>query len=154
MSGLLARRGRAVRGAAGDRGSAAVEAALMTPALVMLISLALAAGQVVRAGNEVDAAAKAAARAASISRSPAAAQRAAYTAAQDSLSGQVACESTQVRADTAALKVPVGQVAKVTVTVRCTVDYGDLLMPGVPGSKTLTGSFASTVDRFRQRTVS
>ncbi|WP_243088263.1 TadE/TadG family type IV pilus assembly protein [Streptomyces sp. 891-h] len=145
---------RAVRGDVGERGSAAVEAALLTPALVMLLSLALAAGLLVRAGNEVDAAAKAAARAASISRSPAAAQRAAYAAARDSLSGQIACASTQIRADTSALNVPVGQVSKVTVTVRCTVDYSDLLMPGVPGSKTLTSSFSSTVDRFRQRTVS
>ncbi|WP_326693343.1 MULTISPECIES: TadE family protein [unclassified Streptomyces] len=140
----------ALRGCGAERGSAAVEAAILTPALVMLVCLALAAGLIVRAGNEVDAAAKSASRAASISRDAGTAKQAAFSAARESLSGQIACSSTRVSADTSALNVPVGQVSKVTVTVRCTVDYSDLLLPA-PGSKTLTGTWTSTVDRFRQR---
>jgi len=56
-----------------------------------------------------------------------------------------------VKVNTGGLSVPVGQVGTVTVTVACTVDLSDLLLPGVPGAKTLRSTATSVVDQYRQR---
>ncbi|MFE2167818.1 hypothetical protein ACFXB3_22590, partial [Streptomyces sp. NPDC059447] len=53
--------------------------------------------------------------------------------------------------DSSGLAVPLGQVGTVTVTISCTVPLSDLLLPGVPGSKTMTSSFTSVVDAYRSR---
>ncbi|MFF4836972.1 hypothetical protein [Streptomyces sp. NPDC001315] len=59
--------------------------------------------------------------------------------------------STSVHVNTGGLNVPVGQVGTVTVTVTCTVNLSDLLLPGVPGARTLTSTAVSVVDQYRQR---
>lgn len=135
----------------GERGSVPIEVAIVAPALLMLLFLGLAAGRLVEAGNKVDAAAEDAAREASLSRSQATATSAASSAAKESLTGaDMSCQQRHVDADTSALAAPVGEVAEVTVTVRCTVSWADLLLPA-PGTKTVTGQFSSTVDAFRER---
>lgn len=135
-----------------DRGSEAIQAAIVTPLLIAFVCMAIAAGRLVVSGGKIDSAAEDAARAASIERTTAAAQAAADTAAAKSLRDQgIKCASQEVTVDTGGLNVPVGQVGYVHVTVRCTVDLSDLLLPGAPGSKTLTSSFTSTVDAFRSR---
>ncbi|MGR3938469.1 TadE/TadG family type IV pilus assembly protein [Streptomyces sp. BRA346] len=134
-----------------DRGSEAVQAAIITPLLIMFLCLALAGGRMVISGSKIDAAAEDAAREASLARSAAAAQEAAQSAAEESLSDQgVACASTSVAVDTSGLNAPLGQAGSVTVTVRCTVELADLLLP-VPGSRTLESTFTSVVDQYRQR---
>ncbi|SHH34976.1 TadE/TadG family type IV pilus assembly protein [Streptomyces sp. 3214.6] len=136
----------------GDEGSAAIEAAVVLPSLIMFLCLALAGGRLVTSGAKIDAAAQDAAREASLHRTAAAAQSAAHAAADESLGGQgIACASTSVSIDTGGLSVPVGQVGTVTVTVTCTVDLSDLLLPGVPGTRTLTSTATSVVDQYRQR---
>ncbi|MEU6631684.1 TadE/TadG family type IV pilus assembly protein [Streptomyces parvus] len=141
-----------VRRLRGDRGSEAIQAAIVTPLLVTFLCLAVAAGRIVMAGGKVDAAAEDAARAASIERTHGAASSAASQAAARSLGDQGAtCSSTSVSVDAGGLTVPVGQVGYVTVTVRCTVPFGDLLLPGTPGSKTMTSTFRSVVDAYRSR---
>lgn len=135
-----------------DEGSAAVEAAVVFPALIMFLCLAIAGGRIVTSGSKIDSAAEDAAREASIHRTAAAAQGSARTAAADSLSDQgITCASTSVHINTGGLSVPVGQVGTVTVTVTCTVHLSDLLLPGVPGAKTLTSTAISVVDQYRQR---
>ncbi|MZE80903.1 TadE/TadG family type IV pilus assembly protein [Streptomyces xinghaiensis] len=135
-----------------DRGSEAIQAAIVTPLLIMFLCSAVAAGRIVMAGTKADAAAEDAAREASLSRSAGAAQSAARAAAEESLAGQgVDCADIGIRVDTSGLTVPVGTVGTVTVTVRCTVGLSDLLLPGVPGSRTLESSFTSVVDQYRQR---
>ncbi|MGW9026875.1 TadE/TadG family type IV pilus assembly protein [Streptomyces sp. NPDC055722] len=144
-----ARWARAVRS---DEGSAAVEAAIILPSLIMFLCLAIAGGRLVTSGAKIDAAAEDAAREASIHRTAAAAQDAAHAAASQSLDDQgIKCASITVSVNTGGLNVPVGQVGTVTATVRCTVNLSDLLLPGVPGARTLTSTATSVVDQYRQR---
>ncbi|MFE9976202.1 TadE/TadG family type IV pilus assembly protein [Streptomyces hirsutus] len=136
----------------GDEGSAAIEAAIILPSLIMFLCLAIAGGRLVTSGAKIDSAAEDAAREASIHRTAASAQGAAQAAAADSLNDQgITCASTSVRIDTGGLSVPVGQVGTVTATVTCTVNLSDLLLPGVPGARTLTSTATSVVDQYRQR---
>ncbi|MEV6537078.1 TadE family protein [Streptomyces sp. NPDC051639] len=135
-----------------DNGSVAIEAAIVLPSLIMFLCLAIAGGRIVTSGAKIDAAAEDAAREASIHRTAAAAQDAAHAAAAESLTDQgIACASTTVHVDTGGVSVPVGQVGTVTVTVTCTVNLSDLLLPGVPGARTLTSTATSVVDEYRQR---
>ncbi|MFJ3714121.1 MULTISPECIES: TadE/TadG family type IV pilus assembly protein [unclassified Streptomyces] len=135
-----------------DTGSAAIEAVIVTPLLIMFLCLAIAAGRLATAGSKIDAAAEDASREASISRTASSAQNNAYAAARESLQDQgVTCAGTSVSVNTGGLSVPVGQVGTVTVTVRCTVAFSDLLLPGTPGSRTLDSAFTSVVDQYRQR---
>ncbi|MFD8425736.1 TadE/TadG family type IV pilus assembly protein [Streptomyces sp. NPDC059466] len=135
-----------------DDGSVAIEAAIVLPSLIMFLCLAIAGGRIVTSKAKIDAAAEDAAREASIHRTAAAAQDAAHAAAAESLTDQgVACASTTVHVNTGGVSVPVGQVGTVTVTVTCTVNLSDLLLPGVPGARTLTSTATSVVDEYRQR---
>ncbi|MPY30114.1 pilus assembly protein [Streptomyces adustus] len=135
-----------------DEGSAAIEAAIVLPVLIMFLCMAIAGGRIVTSGAKIDSAAEDAAREASIHRTAAAAQSAAQAAAAESLDDQgIKCSSTNVSVNTGGLSVPVGQVGTVTVTVTCVVNLSDLLLPGVPGAKTLTSTATSVVDQFRQR---
>ncbi|MCX5261805.1 pilus assembly protein [Streptomyces canus] len=145
----MARWARRVRS---DDGSAAIEAAIVLPALIMFLCMAIAGGRIVTSGAKIDSAAEDAAREASIHRTAAAAQGAAQSAATESLTDQgIKCASTSVSINTGGLSVPVGQVGTVSVTVTCTVNLADLLLPGVPGAKTLTSTATSVVDQYRQR---
>ncbi|MET8411861.1 TadE family protein [Streptomyces sp. NPDC005195] len=135
-----------------DEGSAAIEAAIILPSLIMFLCLAIAGGRLVTSGAKIDSAAEDAAREASIHRTAATAQSAAQTAAAESLNDQgITCASTSVSINTGGLSVPVGQVGTVTVTVTCTVNLSDLLLPGAPGARTLTSTATSVVDQYRQR---
>ncbi|MGB9998596.1 TadE family protein [Streptomyces pseudogriseolus] len=137
----------------GDEGSVAIEAAIVIPPLIMFVCLAIAGGRIVTSGSKIDAAAEDAAREASIHRTASSAQAAAHAAAAESLDDQgIACASSSVAIDTSGLSVPVGQVGTVTVTVTCTVNLSDLLLPGVPGAKSLTSTATSVVDQYRERT--
>ncbi|WP_280142995.1 TadE/TadG family type IV pilus assembly protein [Streptomyces melanosporofaciens] len=138
---------------ADDRGSEAVQAAIVTPLLIMFVCLALGGGRLVLSGSKIDAAAEDAAREASLARSAATARQAATAAAKESLTDQgIACANTSVSIDTSGLNAPLGQAGSVTVTVRCTVDLTDLLLPA-PGSRTLSSTFTSVVDQYRQRAL-
>lgn len=136
----------------GDEGSAAIEAAVIVPLLIMFLCMAIAGGRIVTSGSKIDAAAQDAAREASIHRTAAAAQSAAHAAADESLHDQgITCASTSVSVNTGGLSVPVGHVGTVSVTVTCTVSLSDLLLPGVPGARTLESTATSVVDQYRQR---
>ncbi|WP_405444615.1 TadE/TadG family type IV pilus assembly protein [Streptomyces erythrochromogenes] len=135
-----------------DRGSEAIATAIVAPLLLMLLCTAIAGGRIVTSGSKVDAAAEDAARAASISRTHAGAESEAAEAAARSLNDQgIRCASTSTSIDTSGLAVPLGQVGTVTVTISCTVPLSDLLLPGMPGSKTMTSTFTSVVDAYRSR---
>jgi Flp pilus assembly protein TadG len=136
-----------------ERGSAAIEAAILAPPLLVLIGLAIVGGRIQIAGGAIEAAAHDAARAASISRTAGQAQASAYAAAGATLGQQgLHCANLNVQVDTAGFAVPVGQPATVAVTVTCVVDFSDLVADGLPGSKTLNASFISVLDTFRTRT--
>ena len=135
-----------------ERGSAAIEAAILAPPLLVLIGLAIVGGRIQIAGGAIEAAAHDAARAASISRTAGQAYAGAYAAAGATLGQQgLHCANLTVQVDTAGFAVPVGQPATVAVAVTCVVDFSDLVADGLPGSKTLNASFVSVLDTFRTR---
>jgi Flp pilus assembly protein TadG len=94
----------------------------------------------------IDDAAHQAARAASIERTPTAATAAAQSTAASALSSAgVTCASLSVSTSTGGLR-PGGTVS---VTVSCAVDFGDALILGVPGGKTLSATSVEPVDLWR-----
>jgi Flp pilus assembly protein TadG len=147
-----AARNNARRAARNDAGNAALELVVLAPVIFILIALVVAAGRTSIAQGSVDAAARDAARQASISLTPGAAQVAAQSSAQAALSGDGLDCHPLVRVDTRQfVTVPVGLPASVTATVFCRVPLSDLVVPGLPGSRTLWFSFSSPLDPYRER---
>jgi Flp pilus assembly protein TadG len=140
------------RRAAGDRGSLTLEMVVLAPGLLLLISFAIFVGRVTTAGQAVEQAAAAAARTASIARTAGAAQFTATEAARTTLTQQnIACASTTVTVDTSGFTRPVGTAATITTTVTCVLDLSSL-GPGIPGTRTLSGTSVSPLDTYRART--
>jgi hypothetical protein len=106
----------------------------------MLIVLAAVAGRTAIAQNAVDLAAHEAARTASLAR----------TATLDA-QGLDCGDSLDVAVDTSGFGAELGEPATVTATVSCTVSFADLVMPGVPGGKTVVATYVSPLDRYRSR---
>ena len=139
------------RSAGRDDGNAALELVVLAPVLLFLLGLVVAAGRTSIAQGSVDAAARDAARQASISLTPGAAQAAALSSAKSALSQDGLDCNPVVTVNTAQFSVPVGEPATVTATVSCQVPLSDLLVPGLPGSRTLHFTFTSPLDPFRER---
>lgn len=134
------------RRARGERGSVAVETAVIAPALVALLMLVVFAGRVSQAEAEVRRAASEGARAASLEFFEDAAQRAATERVAANLrENDVVCAELETEVDTSALR-PGGQV---TVTVRCVADMADVALLGVPGQRTFVARAIEVVDRYR-----
>jgi Flp pilus assembly protein TadG len=129
-----------------DRGSVAVETAVIAPALVALLLLVVFAGRVSHAEAVVRRAASEAARAASLEYFPDAAQASAKATAEANLStASVVCGELTTTVDTTDLR-PGGQVA---VTVRCVANMADVALLGVPGERTFEATSVEVIDRFR-----
>ena len=140
------------RGSHLERGSVALEMAMLAPVLISLLVLVVAMGRVASARSHVDGAAFSAARAASISRDSGAGTEAARVAARDYLDQRgLHCTPADVNIDAGALAGAAGTAGAVRTTVSCTVALGDLGLPFVPGSKTFTADAASPVDTWRAR---
>ncbi len=134
------------RRAPGERGSVAVETAVIAPALVALLLLVVFAGRVSQAEAEVRRAASEGARAASLENFEDAAQDAATARVTANLrDNSVVCSELDTEVDTSALR-PGGQV---TVTVRCVADMADVALLGVPGQRTFVARAIEVVDRYR-----
>lgn len=130
---------------ANDSGSAAVETVLIVPVLVALLMFAVFGGRVATAKNHVVSAAQDAARAASLRDDPAAAAADATATAKSSLAAAgVSCSSHDVSVD--GNLDPGGLV---TVRVSCTTPLSDLILLGLPGSRTLTATATERVDTYR-----
>jgi Flp pilus assembly protein TadG len=138
------RQGR--RRLSGERGSAAAEAALVTPLLVLLALVAVGFGRTASTRIEVASAARQAARAASIAPDPNTAVTQAKAAARAALAeDRVTCADLTVAVDTTHF-APGGTVA---VTISCTTELGDAAMPGLPGRVQFRARFVSPIDEFR-----
>ena len=137
---------------AADHGSATVELTLVVPALVLVLGLLVAGGRIWFARTTVTEAAQTAARAASLARTPDAAAANGRDAGRASLStAGLRCADASVQVQTGAFAVPVGTPATVRATARCTVPLGDVLLPGLPGTLSLTGRGAAALDTYRSR---
>ena len=140
-----------IRGRTG-RGSASVELALLVPSLVIMLGLLIAGGRLWFARTTVQAAAQSAARSGSLARSSDQARSDGSSAGRQSLAtGGLVCTRQAITVDAGAFGVPVGVPATVRATVVCSVPFGDVLLPGMPGSITLTGTGTSALDTYRAR---
>ena len=144
--------GPATRRGGRDRGSTTLELAILTPGLLILLGLAVLAGRITVAGTAVEQASAAAAREASLARTATDARTAATQAATTSLSDRnLRCDAVHVTVDTTEFAFPAGAPAQVAATVTCTVAFAALAVPGTPGSRTLTATTTSVLDRYRSR---
>jgi len=129
-----------------------LELTILTPAILLLLGLVIVAGRIEIANQAIDGASQAAAREASLARTPQAARAAATRAAAENLAAHnLHCTGVTVSVDTAGFAVAVGTPAQVTARVTCTLDLGDLSVPGVPGSRSLTSQSVSVLDTYRAR---
>ncbi|OLO25984.1 hypothetical protein PZ61_0237005 [Streptomyces sp. MNU77] len=135
-----------------DRGSLSLEAVILFPVLIMVLLLVVAFGRIGSASNAVDTAARNAARAASLERTGGSASTAGSQVARSVLTEQgLQCTATSVSVSTGGFAAPIGEPASTTATVTCTVRLSDIGLPGLPGAKTMTSSFTSSIDSYRQR---
>lgn len=132
--------------AKGERGSVAVEVAVIAPALLFLMLLVVFAGKVAEADGNVERAASDAARAASLRQRPGDATTDAQdTAAANLATSGVPCLSLTTTVDTDDFR-PGGTV---TVTVRCEASMADVTLLGVPGRRTFTATAVEVIDTYR-----
>jgi hypothetical protein len=129
-----------------ERGSMTAELAILAPVVALFALMSLGLGRYVSARQEVADAARAAAQAASVVASPSQAQGAAATTVTDEVSNQSRmCVNPVVAADTSNFTAG----GEVRVSVTCTVDLSDLLVPGVPGSVRVTSTQVAPIDPYR-----
>jgi len=130
----------------GDRGSVAVEVAVVAPAFVFLLLLVVFAGRVSEADANVRRATSEAARAASLRQQPSDATADAETTAQANLSAAgIQCSTLTVAVDTDSFRAG----GTVTVTVDCTTSMADVTLLGVPGTRTFSARAVEVIDRHR-----
>ncbi|GAA2353918.1 membrane protein [Catellatospora methionotrophica] len=136
----------------GDRGSAAIELAILVPSVLLFFAAVVVGGRYSLARQAGEAAAYDAARTASLARSESAARAEAYDAAMASYNAAgLRCEPLDAQVDASGFLQPVGVAATVTVRVSCQVQFADISMPGVPGSFLIESSFTSPLDTYRSR---
>lgn len=129
-----------------DRGSVAVETAVVAPALVVLLLLVVFAGRVSQAEGDVRRAASEGARAASLEQHPEGADLAAKETVQANLATSgVGCGRLETTVDTSNF-APGGSVA---VSVRCTASMADVALLGVPGERVFEARSVEVIDRYR-----
>jgi len=136
----------------GEAGSVAVEIALLAPALVLVLGLLVAGGRLWFARTTVVEAAQSSARAASLARGAGEAAAVGTDAGRESMTtAGLRCATSSVQVSTAAFAVPVGTPATLTSDVTCDVAFGDVFLPGMPGSIHLTGRGSAALDTYRAR---
>ncbi len=134
------------RALVGDRGSVAVELAVVAPAFLILMLLVVFAGRVSEADGNVRRATSEAARAASLRQHPADGTADAQAVAEANLTAAgVPCTELTVDIDTEDFRAG----GSVTVTVICTTSMADVTLLGVPGERTFQARAVEVIDRYR-----
>ena len=129
-----------------ERGSIAVEVAVIAPALLFLMLLVVYAGKVSEADGNVERAASDAARAASLLQHPSDATAVAETIAAENLAAAgVPCLLLTTTVDTGEFVAG----GTVTATVRCETSMADVSLLGVPGRRTFTATAVEVIDTYR-----
>lgn len=135
-----------------EAGESPVSLLIMAPVLALLIVVVIAVGRISGTENAVAAAAAAGARDATLASDPWTAQTAAEGAATRTLNQQgVHCSGMSLTIDAAALNNEPGVPGNVHVNVHCNVPLADLAIPGLPGTRAISGSSISPVDTYRDR---
>lgn len=129
-----------------DRGSIAVEVAVVAPAFVFLLLLVVYAGRVSEVDGDLHRAASEAARAASLRQHP-------IDAAHDATEVAAAnLRAVGVKCDTVTVDVDTNQFAAggtVAVTVSCDASMADVTLLGVPATRTFQARAVEVIDRHR-----
>lgn len=133
-----------MRAARTDRGSIAVEMAIVAPALVCVLALVAIVGRLGNSKLDLDAAAQSAARTIAIARSP----QDAVDDARESAAATLRVGSPTCREWTFDAEVT---TTEVTVEVTCVVDLSTTSLLPVPGSKTFSSSATEVIDRYREQ---
>ncbi|MDI3390047.1 hypothetical protein QIS99_28215 [Streptomyces sp. B-S-A8] len=136
-----------------DTGAYTLEALVCTPVVLFVVVLLAAYGLAGIGDTTTANAAAAAARAASRASAPEGAEAAGQDAARSALSkaGRT-CEESSIEIDVSNFPKAVGDPGQVSVTVTCTVSLSQLMVPGLPGAKTLESTRVSYVDQYNSRT--
>lgn len=130
-----------------DRGTAAVELVLLTPLLLIALGFVVVAGRLGTVKAEISGAARDAARAASLQTDLVTAADAALETAAASLDDRtVTCANLVVELGEGTDFVAGGSV---TVVVSCDVHLADVAMPGLPGTRTVSGESVEVIDLYR-----
>ncbi len=129
-----------------DRGSAAVELAVVAPAFVFLLLLVVCAGRVSEADGAMRRSASEAARAASLRQQPGDAAADADMIARANLStAGMKCTQLTVTTDTSDFR-PGGTVS---VTITCEASMADVTLLGVARTRTFSARAVEVIDRHR-----
>ncbi|KAA0235942.1 MAG: pilus assembly protein TadE [Actinobacteria bacterium] len=129
-----------------ERGSVAVEVAVIAPALLFLMLLVVFAGKVAEADGNVERAASDAARAASLRQHPGDAT----TDAQAAAAANLAAAGVPCLALTTTVEVDdFGPGGTVAVTVRCEASMADVTLLGVPGRRAFSATAVEVIDSYR-----
>jgi Flp pilus assembly protein TadG len=140
-----------------EAGNAALELVILAPVLLFLVGLIIALGRISTAQNALSAAAQDAARQASLQLYPGEADAVGRSSAEMALAQDGLHCDPQVTINTdgnnslPGFQAQVGQAAAVSATVRCVVPLAQLLVPGLPGSDTISETFTSPLDSYRER---
>ena len=126
-----------------DRGSVAVELAILTPAFAIMVALVLLVGRTQSSRADIEAAAHAAARSITLSRDPTTAAAISHNEAIERLDvGSPSCRTLGWDLDIT------DQDA--TVTLTCTVDLSEAALVPVPGSVQVKATSTEIFDRFAE----
>lgn len=135
-----------------ERGLDSAEFVILAPLFGIILGLLIAGGRLGLADINAQGAASAAARAASLAATATAAQGEARAAAQSQLaSAGISCAPLDIAVDAGGLNTEIGEAGTVSVQVTCTVPLGDLLVPGLPGTRTIAASASSPIDPYKER---
>jgi Flp pilus assembly protein TadG len=130
----------------GERGSLAIEMAIITPSLLLFFGLIYAYGRAAQVNGTLESGTRDAARSATIARSYDEAQERAETVVRAAITDMPrSCQNT-VRVSVSRNFQP-GE--PITVDVECDYLLSDLGLPGAPGDITAKSSFTSMLDPYR-----
>ena len=133
-------------------GSVSIEAVMIIPAFLLFLALIAAVGRTAGAQADIHAAAVEGARITSLASTAAAGDKAAQKAIKAHLTkDKVTCQPLTISINSQALDKPVGQAGTVSATITCVITLSDLAVPGLPGTITLTDSYAVPIDPYALR---
>lgn len=132
-----------------DGGFTVLEVVLLVPMLMLIVGVIVLAGVVQGAENAVEDAAAQGARAASLQRTAAAARSEGERIARAALTEQSLSCAVEIDPGNAFAQSSVGQFSEVRATVTCPLNLAQRV--GLGGTKTVTATASSPVDRYRGR---
>jgi Flp pilus assembly protein TadG len=136
---------RVVR-ARSERGSLAVEMAIIVPSILLIFGLIFAYGRAASVNGYLESATRDAARAATLARSFAEAEERAEEIVHEATDGlPQACQDSMV----VDLIGPFTPGEPITVTTSCSYGLDDIGLPGAPGTISPESSFTSMLDPYR-----